>query len=81
MQEELRQLQRGRFGRFFTCCSNRARANTQVFFLTTEDMLSLLEDPETLGAERPQRKVAAQESNAEHFHHVKADQQLETIIT
>lgn len=81
MQEELRQLQRGRFGRFFTCCSNSARANTKVFFLTTEDMLSLLEDPETLGAERPQRTVAAQESNAENFHHVQADQQLETVIT
>jgi hypothetical protein len=25
--------------------------------------------------------VAAQENSAEHFHHVQADQQLETVIT
>lgn len=82
MQEELRELQRGKFSRVFTFCSRQARAaSTELFFLSAEDMLSLLEDPETLGAERAQRAVVRQEQNAEQFHHVHADQQLETVIT
>ena len=82
MQEEVRELQRGKFGWVFACCSGRARAPAKdVFFLGTEDMLLLLEDPETLGAERPQREVARQEQKAEHFHHVQAVRQFETVIT
>ena len=83
MQEELRELRRGKFRQIFTCCSNSVRDNQKDhFFLCTEDMLALLEDPVTLGARnRPHRQVAAQEKTAEHFHHVQADQQFETIIT
>lgn len=82
MQEELRELRRGKFGRFFTCCGVRGNPKDSSFFLCTEDMLALLEDPVTLGArDRAHRQVAAQEKTAEQFHHVQADQQFETIIT
>lgn len=81
LQEELCQLQRGKYTRFFACtCRGRVPAKDR-FFLSTEDIASLLEDPETLGAERQQRQVAAQERKVEHFHHVQAKQRLETVIT
>jgi hypothetical protein len=83
LQEELRELERGKLGRLFGLCRRRARASPQlIFFLSTEDMLHVLEDPETVSASwRPQRKVVTQEQDVALFHHIQATHQMETVIT